>query len=87
MAGGPLHGIGYVLTADDPYTVVDLDADLAPETQQEIIERLWSYTERSPGGKGYHVWIRAEMDGRGRHPVGIGIFSSRRFITVTGEHA
>ena len=67
-----MYGVGFALTADDPWCVVDVDIkdernepDPAKRTPAEYVERLhsmigWldSYTERSCSGVGYHVWVR-----------------------------
>lgn len=79
-------GLGYVFSPDDPFVGVDIDPDLTEERKQEAIERLSSYTERSPSGKGFHVIVRAQLEGRGRHPVGIGVFGQGRYFTFTGDH-
>lgn len=80
-------GIGFVLTKDDPYTVIDLDA---PSTEDEvkinndIYFKMASFTERSPSGTGVHIWTKAEIQkGRNRRPVEM--YSNMRFITVTGN--
>ena len=44
---------------------------------------LDSYTERSVSGTGYHVVVRANLNGRGRHPEGIGVFQDDRFFYFT----
>jgi len=85
-------GIGFVFTADDPFVGVDLDDCRDPdsatveEVAQDIIDRLDSYTERSPSGTGYHVLIEGELpDGRNRKGT-IEMYDSARFFTVTGDH-
>lgn len=80
-------GIGFVLTRDDPYTVIDLDA---PATQEELERNnqiffdMNSFTEYSPSGTGVHIWTKAEVTkGRNKRPVEI--YSNMRFMTVTGN--
>lgn len=72
MIGSDLYGVGFALTEDDPWCVVDIDIkdernepDPAKRTPAEYVERLhsmidWldSYTERSKSGVGYHVWVK-----------------------------
>ena len=64
-----VDGIGYVFSADDPYTGVDLDHCINADTGEvhpaaaAIVERLASYTERSPSGTGLHVIVAAELHG------------------------
>ena len=85
-------GIGFVFTEDDPFVGVDLDdcrdrdTGAVAETAADIIDRLDSYTERSPSGTGFHVLIRGELpDGRNRKGT-IEMYDTARFFTVTGEH-
>jgi len=89
---GDAAGIGFVFTDGDPFVGVDLDDCRNPDTgtvdeaAEDIIDRLDSYTERSPSGTGYHVLIRGELpDGRNRKGT-IEMYDSARFFTVTGDH-
>ncbi|RDI69553.1 phage NrS-1 polymerase family protein [Halopelagius longus] len=89
---GDADGIGFVFTADDPFVGVDLDDCRDPDTgvideaAEDIIDRLDSYTERSPSGTGYHVLVEGELpDGRNRKGT-IEMYDSARFFTVTGDH-
>ena len=92
-----VEGIGFVFTESDPYSGVDFDKCVAPggEIHPDVaglVERLSSYTEFSPSGKGLHVLVRAELNG-GRNrtantPWG-GEFENYdrgRYFTVTGAH-
>lgn len=92
-----LH-IGYVLTASDPYTCIDLDvkdsrneADPKKWTTPEQLERFQriaqdfdSYTERSRSGIGLHVWVEGKV-GKGRRRDGVEVYSQERFIICTGD--
>lgn len=85
---GWFSGLGFVLTQDDPYTMVDLDdtegdANLY-NTQIEIYRRLGSYTEVSPSGKGVHVIVKGSLPA-GRKRNRIELYSSGRFMTMTGN--
>lgn len=84
---GEFDGIGFVLTADDPYCIIDLDqAQNAEEYQlvNDTFQSLRSYTELSPSGTGLHVVCKAEVGrGRKRHPVEV--YDRARFITFTGN--
>lgn len=90
--------IGYVLNEDDPYACIDFDvkdAENSPdkphlwttreqyEFYQQCIYRFDSYTERSAGGKGFHVWVRGKI-GRGARSGGIEVYSQERFMISTG---
>jgi len=84
---GKYSGIGFVLTKEDPYTVIDLDkadnqADIDKNTQ--IFYDMASFTEYSPSGTGVHIWTKAEVaKGRNKRPVEI--YCNMRFMTVTGN--
>jgi hypothetical protein len=92
------NGVGIVLTEEDPYTGIDLDNCLNPETgildpwAQEIVDALKSYTERTPSGKGVRVVIRGTMDKLNGHKVPMSddgvveIYDRKRYFTVTGNH-
>ncbi len=87
-----LDGIGFVFTAGDPYTGVDLDhcctapGDLEAHAT-DLVQRLHSYSEWSPSGKGLHVLVKACLPASGgRRNKGIEIYSSGRYFTMTGDH-
>lgn len=81
---------GFVLTADDPYTVIDMD--VKEDTPQEhlewfnhIVVGAGSYAERSASGNGVHIWLRAnEGEGRRSSSYAIERYSQERFILCTG---
>jgi len=85
-------GIGFVLTTADPFTVIDIDhcadpdtGELTPEAQ-EIVRALASYTEFSPSGTGVHIFIRAALrPGMSNRKDGIEIYTTGRFLTITGH--
>ncbi|MFC1885452.1 hypothetical protein ACFLZM_00120 [Thermodesulfobacteriota bacterium] len=87
-----LDGIGFVLSPDDPFVVIDLDECLDPETGTlteqafEIIEYFNSYCEVSPSGAGVHIWIKTDTLPPSRRTQGIEIYTQNRFMTVTGNH-
>lgn len=67
------RAIGYCLSVDDPYCVIDLDVknqtnekDPAKWTPHDVVQghamivgTFASYTERSQSGQGLHIWLRA----------------------------
>lgn len=82
------NGIGFVLTEQDPFAVIDLDY---PEGNLEIVnhqnrifETFNSYAEISPSGQGLHILIKGSLPvGRKRNKIEL--YSSKRYITVTGN--
>lgn len=89
------HGIGFVITLNDPFVIWDIDdccnydtGDITIEAQK-LIKKLNSYTEYSPSGKGLRVVVKGELSG----PVGrrnrskkIEVYDSRQYVTMTGHH-
>lgn len=91
-------GIGFVFSGDDDFVGVDLDesvdenGELLPEARQ-IVERLNSYAEVSPSGRGVKVFLRGSLPiaetGRKTKANGfkqIEFYHRGRYFTVTGEH-
>jgi hypothetical protein len=81
---GKADGIGFSLLA--PYVLVDLDAELSRSDRGAIAFTLDSYTETSVSGTGWHVILRANLSGHGRHPEGLGVFQVDRFCYFSGSH-
>jgi putative DNA primase/helicase len=93
-----VDGIGFMFSADDPYTGVDIDHCRDPETgqlrycAQVLIEYLDSYSEASPSGSGIHTITKAkrpENAGNSKtFPCGmkIEIYDRLRYFTMTGHH-
>ncbi len=91
-------GVGFVFSASDPYSGIDLDGCIDDNgavvaSAREIIDSLNSYTEISPSGRGVKVFVM------GRKPDGCGckskkiagfketeVYSKERFFTLTGRH-
>ncbi len=96
---GEYDGIGYVMTADDPYVGVDLDhcRDLVTGDvalwAQIIIDALDTYTEISPSGEGLRLFARAALPVAGRSRGGQGddgrgkieMYAAGHYLTVTGH--
>lgn len=82
---------GFVLTPDDPFTVIDMDVkeDTPPEHSQwfwQIAQGALSYVESSASGKGLHVWVYGNHgEGRRSSDYGIERYSQERFIICTGN--
>jgi len=86
-------GIGFVLTKDDPYLFIDLDAPKSDDQaeinsvmdrQRTVYEEFDSYAELSPSGKGLHIIVKGDIPS-GRKRSSIEIYSAQRFMTMTGN--
>ena len=86
-------GIGFVLTADDPYCVIDLDGCRNPETgeiapwAQAIITRFNTRTEISPSGTGVHLILKGNLPGPRCRTGSIEMYDHARYITMTARVA
>lgn len=88
-------GVGFVVSADDPYTGIDLDDHRNPETGElstraaALVAELDSYAEQSPSGTGIRVFVHGTKPGtRCKRAFGAGaieIYDTARFFTVTGQ--
>lgn len=92
------YSIGYMLSAEDPFTCIDLDvkdstncANASQWTTPDQYDRYWSmvqafnsYTETSRSGKGLHIWVRGNI-GVGCRREGVEVYSQERFIVCTGH--
>ena len=91
-------GLGFVLSPADNVGFIDLDDPsdiLDPEKKAEAIARLnWvyancpvTYTEKSPSGTGVHLLVSCSTDciPRGRRSGKIEIYTTGRYMTVTGD--
>jgi hypothetical protein len=87
-ATGKWDGIGFVFTANDPYTFIDLDDTNGDQTtfdrQLKIYKEFNSYSEVSPSRKGLHIIIRGDIP-VGRKRSSIEIYSTGRYATFTGN--
>jgi len=85
-------GVGFVLSASDPFAFVDLDKCRSPWTGElssraiGIVEQLASYTEVSPSGCGVHIFVE------GRRPEGgrlkrdnVEMYDCNQYFTITGN--
>lgn len=83
--------IGFVLTAWDPYTIIDLDNKPEKPCSQEewarhqkILEHFDSYTERSASGTGYHIILRGTIP-MGCRRDNVEVYSTGRYMICTGD--
>jgi len=85
-------GIGYVLTAADPFCGIDLDHSLDPATgalapwAQHIVTRLASYTQRSCSSTGAHVFIEGKLPPGRCQDGDLQMWDHGRFFAMTGWH-
>lgn len=89
-----LAGVGFVFSAEDPFTGVDLDNCIDGGTGEvkvwarPILEQLDSYCEISPSGTGVKVFVRATKTGQrcksDYEDGAIEMYHRDRFFTVTG---
>lgn len=84
------QGVGFVLTAEDPYTFVDLDrcvsidGDRIEGWASEYVSDLNSYTEVSPSGTGLRIVVKAKLPASGRREGPVELYDDVRFCTFTG---
>lgn len=89
---GNLAGIGIVFTGGEPFSGIDIDdcidAGGKPKPGiQDIIDRMGSYTELSPSGKGIRIIGIGKLpdgDNGGKHGS-YEAYSAARFLTITGN--
>jgi hypothetical protein len=81
--------IGFVIMEGEDITCIDLD--VKPNTTKETLElydtvvhSFDSYTEKSIGGQGIHIWCKGSI-GLGRRREGVEIYSQNRFMICTGN--
>ena len=81
------NGIGFCFSKDDPYVGVDLDAAMPEIDKGAIMAALDSYSEHSVSGAGFHVIVRASLNGHPRNRSGpLEMYEAGRFFVMTGEH-
>ena len=91
-AEGGYEGIGFMFSADDPYTGIDLDHCRDPETgrlegwaMSHVVQQD-SYTEISPSGTGVHIIVRAQKPGKRSRKGDVEMYDRDHFFTITGQH-
>lgn len=80
--------IGFMLTADDPFFVVDLDTykSGAPQNHELLLGEAETYAEQSISGEGAHVIGMGTVGtGRNSRSHAIEIYDRARFIIMTGN--
>jgi Protein of unknown function (DUF3987) len=90
---GGIDGIGFVVTKEAEIVGIDLDHcyDLeARKSEQwavDIIQSMQSYSEFSPSGQGVRIFVKGNFPNGedGRKNGNIEVYSSGRYLTVTGH--
>lgn len=83
-------GIGCIISP--PFVGVDIDKVRDPQTgftepwAANLIRELDSYTELSPSGRGYHVWVKDRLAVSGTKKSRVEMYGQGRYFTVTGDH-
>jgi hypothetical protein len=91
-------GLGFVLTENDPFAVIDLDDPTDPKFQltpeeiakahllhEHIFKAFDTYSERSPSGRGLHIWCKGSVpSGKNNRKSCVEVYSTGRYMTVTG---
>lgn len=86
LGSGYFHGIGFVLSKDDPFTGIDLDHcrlrnGYIEPWAREIIERINTYTEISPSEHGIRMFVSGKANG-GKNGT-IEMYSELHYMTIT----
>ena len=90
--GGRFHtsGISVVLHPESELVGLDLDHCIDEGTftdeATEIINRVSSYSEISPSGKGVRIFLYGKLPKKGRRRGNIECYDEGRHLTVTGNH-
>jgi len=81
-------GLGFVLTAHDPFAFIDLDDTKddpeALKVQLKVFDAFNSYSEKSPSGQGLHIICKGHTP-TGRRRGHIELYTNERYMTVTGD--
>ena len=84
------NGISVVLHPESELVGLDLDHCISDgtftEEATEIINRVSSYSEISPSGKGVRIFLYGKLPEKGRRRGSIECYDAGRHLTVTGNH-
>ncbi len=88
-----MPGVGFVLSADDDLTGIDLDdcRDLATGVLKpwaaDVLALAETYAELSPSGTGVRMFAQGKVaKATAFKPAGVEIYGKGRYLTVTGNH-
>lgn len=84
---GNYSGLGFAFLPNDGLIGIDIDykEDRDPKLAQNIITGLNTYTELSPSGKGYHLFVLGSTKTFKSNDIGIEVFANAQFFTMTGN--
>ena len=81
-------GIGFVLSENDPFTIIDLDkcftGNIISQSVGRIVKYFDSYTEVSPSGRGLHIIVHGEIK-KAVKTEKFEIYYDKRYMCMTGE--
>lgn len=89
-----MAGVGFVLTASDPFYCLDLDACLIDGAWSPTAVEMWSHmgdqvaAELSQSGRGLHMWGMYDPAAARAHKQRIDgreLYTDKRFMAVTGN--
>jgi hypothetical protein len=91
-------GVGRTLIQSEGYVVIDIDGTDGYDATTDEAVLLWpqwfdkAYIERSPSGRGLHIWCRGKIAKNVSDPKPLGkngaqaeIYSKDRYMTLTGD--
>ena len=81
------QNVGFVLTKEDPYCIIDLDAPITEEQalrHRAIVANLYTYQELSQSGTGIHIVCRGSIPSGVRRDK-VEIYSDGRYMIFTGK--
>jgi putative DNA primase/helicase len=84
-------GVGFAPSRDDPFVIFDLDHCLNDQGTiidpqfTDYVKRLASYTERSPGGDGLRVIVKAKLPAGRRRKGHFEVYNQEHYLTITGN--
>ena len=86
---GKVDGVSFVVTGEDPYTILDLDDVIQADgslskTAMFLVKSFGSYTEVSAGGSGLHVIVKGRLTGPGVHNHLYELYGDKKVMALTG---
>lgn len=92
LGSGRYSGVGFVLTAEDPFVGIDLDhcrdatTGVIEPWALALVNKLASYTEISPSGTGLRIFVLGTLPPTGRKKGPLEFYKDGRYLTITGNH-